>query len=308
MAVPLLIDTDPGIDDAVAIGLALADGRLDVRAIVGVGGNADVRRSTVNIARLLDALAPPRMPAISCGLEPPTPSVDRRPMLGEDGMGDSGLADPPAIAPRDYRDVYHQALESADGLLEILTLGPLTNLAAILKDDPETLRKIKRIIVSGGAVWAQGNVRGLAEFNFQRDPAAAAMVLTSGLPITVLPLDVTALVCLDESNVAHLASSGSRTGQVLARILRYALDCDTDPGIGKTHIKDAVAVGALLWPDLFLKTRMRLDVVTAGPEAGRCRPQLGGDHSHRVDLLTAVNAVDFIENLLEKLCNEAFVV
>lgn len=317
MATPLLIDTDMGIDDAVAVSLALAGDKLDVRAIVAVGGNVEADQVSKNIDRLLTALAPPNTPILGKGLDQTEGGPmagkgsrlqDRRNLFGQDGLGECDLPQGKAAAAIDFREAYHQAIEAADGELEVLALGPLTNVAAILRETPDAARRIKRIYISGGAVWAQGNVRGLAEFNFHRDPLAAARVLTSGLPITIAPLDVTALVCLDESHAAHMASSGYRTGQVLAKILRYCMEHESDPGLGKTHVQDALAAGAMLWPDLFLKTRMRLEVVTAGPEAGRCKPQLGGDTTHRVDLLTAVNTVDFQENLLESLCHEAFVV
>ena len=116
------------------------------------------------------------------------------------------------------------------------------------------------------------------------------------------------LICLDESHVARMAASGYRTGEVLAKALRHSLDSDGEPGKGKACIPDAVTAGSLLWPNLFLRTQLRLDVTTSGPQAGRTHPALGGDPSSRVDLLTAVNAADFIENLLESLCHEAFVV
>jgi len=303
MAVPLLIDTDPGIDDAVAIALALASDKLDVRAIIGVGGNIGVDQTTRNICRLLAALGPSKSPLVGRGLNPEKKPIDRTLKVGADGMGDAGLADTSDAGAVPYEEAYRRAAGSNE--LEVLALGPLTNLAAILKNEPQIKKQIKRITISGGAVWAHAIE---PEFNFERDPRAVMDVFGAGIPVTVVPLDVTAFVSLDDSHAGHLAASGTRAGQVLARILRYTLDRDLEPGLGKTYIKDAVAAGALLWPDLFLKTRMRLDVVLAGPEAGRCRPQLGGDPAQRVDLLTAVNAVDFIENLLEQLCDEAFVV
>lgn len=309
MATPLLIDTDMGIDDAVAVSLALASDALDVRAIVGVGGNVEAQQVTSNIGRLLAALSPSKMPIVGRGLDQSAPNLtDRRDLFGTDGLGECDLTAGRDLQSREFQEVYRHAIQEAPGELTILATGPLTNLAALLTESPEAMKQVARIYVSGGAVWTQGNVRGLAEFNFYRDPSAAAKVLTSGLPITVAPLDVTCFMCLDESHVAHLAASGYRTGLVLAKILQYAVGQDADPGVGKTHIQDAIAAGAILWPDLFLKTRMRLDVVTAGPEAGRCRPQLGGDPTQRVDLLTAVNAVDLLENVLESLCHEAFVV
>lgn len=308
MAVPLLIDTDMGIDDAVAACMAITSDALEVRSIVGVGGNAPVDQVVANIGRLMAATRPPDQPKIGRGLDQAAAAgPDRRARFGDDGFGNCDLPSVPMKAI-DFRQVYRETIEGAEGDLVILALGPLTNLAAFFDESPELFKSVKQIHLTGGAVWTRGNATESAEFNFHRDPSAAAKLLASGLPITVTPLDVTNLVCLDESHVAHLAASGYRTGEVLAKLLRFAIEQDDEPSYGKCHVADALTVGSLLWPDLFLKTRMRLEITTRGTHAGQSKPALGGDHRERVDLLTAVNAVDFLENLLEQLCHEAFVV
>ena len=124
----------------------------------------------------------------------------------------------------------------------------------------------------------------------------------------VAPLDVTNYIALDASNTAHLAASGYRTGELAARVLEPLLEQEAEPSYGRIHIAGAVAVASVIWPDLFLKTRMRLEIDVEGPRAGQCKPGLGGDKSRYVDLLTAVNAVDLLENMLESLCHEEFVV
>jgi inosine-uridine nucleoside N-ribohydrolase len=306
MAIPIIIDTDMGIDDALAVCLALASDEIDVRAIVSVGGNVEAAQVDKNIAGLMAALAPPTTPVCGSGLSAPGKAAYRRELYGNDGLGDCGVSADAAQA-QDFRGVYRRAIEQAKGELVILTTGPLTNIAAIVSEMPDLLPGIKRICISGGAVWAAGNATRTAEFNFHSDPVAAAKVISSGVPITVSPLDVTRFVCLDESHVARLAASGYRTGELAAKLLRHSIESDGEPGYGKTLIQDAVCAGSLLWPDLFLKTRMGLDVITTGDDAGRCRPALRGP-SPKIDLLTAINAGDFLENMLESLCHEAFVV
>lgn len=308
MATPLLIDTDMGVDDALAVCLALTSDRLDVQAIVAVGGSVEVDQVLKNVAGLFDALGVQKRPALGRGLDPPGEGGDQRTLYGQDGFGGCGLssdAAPPAV---DFLAQYRAAIEAAQGELVVVTTGPLSNVAAVLEADPALARGIHHVCVSGGAVWTQGDANEAAEFNFYRDPRAAAAVLGSGLSVTVAPLDVTRLVCMDESHVARLAASGYRTGEVLAALLRHPLESDAEPGAGKVRVHDAVTVGSILWPKLFMGTRMRLDVATQGDDAGRCRPSLGGDAAAQVNLLTAVNAVDFLEGLLESLCHEAFVV
>jgi purine nucleosidase len=307
MPVPLLIDTDIGIDDAVAIALAMGSPALEVRAITAVGGNVEVQSVLRNIGRLVTALRPRKNPMIGRGLDQEGKGlIDRRKFIGKDGLGECDLPDG-SLPSRDFREVYRDALENAEGELVIATLGPLTNLATIWKESPDLLRGVRHLYISGGAVWTKDEDEP-AEFNFRRDPAAAAAILTSGLPITVAPLDVSRLVSVDESNVAHLAASETTAGKVLGGILPYGLEHGRGPSSGRLYISDALTIGGILWPALFLKTRMRLEVVTSGKEAGKVTPALKGESSQRVDLLTAVNAVDFVENLLESICQEEFIV
>ncbi len=308
MAAPLLIDTDMGIDDAVGVCLALVAETIDVWAIVGVGGNVELEQVTKNISGLLTALNPPKLPVVGRGRDPEGEPLDRRAVFGDDGLGECGLSAGEAPSAKDFVELYDELVRQADGQLVVMTMGPLSNLAAFIEEFPDAARKINRIYIAGGAVWTSGDAENGAEFNFRRDPQAAKTVLSSGLPITIVPLDVTKLVCLDESHVAHLAASGYRTGEILARALRFPMEQDEEPAYGKSYIHAAVAAGSIIWPDLFMKTQMRMEVATEGRAAGCCRPALGGEKSLQVNMLTAVNAVDFIENLFESLCHETFVV
>jgi inosine-uridine nucleoside N-ribohydrolase len=309
MATLLLIDADGGIDDAVAVSLALTSAALDLRAVVGVGGCVEVEQTMRNLGGLLRALDPPQRPILGRGLDPEGPALDRRGGFGADGFGECGVPLDEAPAARDFREVYRETIEQAGGGLVVMTTGPLTNLAAVLADLPELARQVRHVYITGGALWTAGDVaEGVAEFNFRRDAAAAERVLSSGLPITIVPLDVTKMVCVDESHVARLAAGGYRTGDVLGRLMAYPLEQDAPPGYGKSYIHAGVAAAGAIWPKLFVKTRMGVQVSASGRDAGRCRPTLGGDKSRHVDVLTATNAVDLIENMLESLNHEAFIV
>lgn len=309
MPVPLLLDTDMGIDDAAATCLAFSSDAVDLCAVVGVGGRVGLDQVMANIARLFEALQPPRRPVIGRGLEAAGRDLNQPAgEMGADGFGEIPIPSVEAPWGEHFRTVYRDAIESAHGELVIVAIGPLTNLAAILQAEPDLLRGARQIVIRGGAIWTAGDASEHAEFNFRSDPAAAAALLASGLPITVVPLDVSNYIRLDESHAAHLVKSGVRTGQALGRMLAYPLQRGGRDGSGKVPLHDAVAVGGVLWPALFLNTRMRVEVTADGPNAGQCRPALGGDKSKQVNLLTAVNAVDLLENMLEALCHEPFVV
>ena len=308
MPIPVLIDTDMGIDDAVAVTLALAAGEIDLVGLVSVGGNVALDQATTNMPRLLTGLQLKKWPPLGRGLSQNGPDLkDATHVFGSDGLGEIDL--PAAAEPElSYVDVYERCIDAHDGKLVIIAVGPLTNLAALLREKPGLLQRAARIIIMGGAIWCPGNVTRHAEFNFHCDPTPACEVMTSGLPITVVPLDVTRQVPLDESHMAHLARSNTKCGELLARMIRYPLESATGPDRGQFLVHDAMAVGVLLWPELFTQAKMGLEISTNGEHAGQCRPIVTKDKQRQVGVVISVNVTDFLENLLETLCHEKFVV
>ncbi|HUW82459.1 MAG TPA: nucleoside hydrolase [Phycisphaerae bacterium] len=308
MGLPVLIDTDMGADDALAVGLALCAARLQVEALVSVAGNVDLDQATTNAGRLLAAVDPPNWPVVGKGLSQTEPDlIDARSVFGEDGFGQAALPASENLKTKTHRAVYRDLLKRHQGQLHIVAIGPLTNVADVLSEQPELLRRAARLTIMGGAIWVRGNVDGLAEFNFYRDPPAARAVLSSGLPITVIPLDLTRQVVFDESHLAHLEGSGTRVGQFLAQVLPYAMQHGRELPPGQMLIHDALAIGSILWPELFLKSELALEIETTGKARGRSRPTVG-ERGKRVSVLTGVRTVDFLQNMLEQFCQETFVV
>lgn len=309
MGTPVLIDTDMGVDDAVAITLALAAEDLDVVGLVSVGGNVDLEQATTNIDRLLSAVRPPVLPAVGRGLDQHADGLlDAKWLFGSCGLGEADLPATNIVPPRDFRAVYRECLEAHADELVIIAIGPLTNLAAILAESPELLRKAARVVVMGGAVFTAGNVEGIAEFNFYRDPEAARAILSAGLNCTLAPLDATRQALLDESHTARMRASGTRTGECLANVLHFPMQRGREVPEGQFHVHDALAVGVLLWPSLFLQTHLSLDVVLEGPERGRSKPMVHADKSRLASVLISVEASEFLESMVEAICHEHFVV
>lgn len=306
MSLPVLLDTEMNVDGAVALCLALGAEALDVRAVVTTGGALSADVSLDNAQRILGELRPRTLPMLGRGCDAGT-TCDRDIDFGANGLCDVEFAKCDAPSPQPWQDVYREFLAGERERCVIVT-GPLTTFAAVLSEMGDAVPASTKVCVCGGAVWTQGNAAEHVEANFGRDPQAAAAVCASGLVVSVAPLDVTNYIVMDASNVAHLAASGYRTGELAARLLEPLLEQDVEPAYGKTHAAGLVSVASVIWPDLFLKTRMRLEIVGQGGEAGRCKPALGGDKSKQLDLLTAVNAVDLLENMLESLCHEEFVV
>ncbi|HPD28508.1 MAG TPA: nucleoside hydrolase [Phycisphaerae bacterium] len=307
---PVLIDTDMGVDDAVAIALALSSSEIQVAGLVSVAGNVSIEQATANIGRLLGGLVPESLPQVARGLGQRVSQLrDATHVFGEDGLGGIELAVPPDFAPGEFLELYERLAEQHGHSLTVLALGPLTNLAAVLQEKPEVLAKVGQIVVMGGAIWCPGNVTRWAEFNFYRDPAAAAAVLSAGLPLTVVPLDVTRQVAMDESHTAHLSRGGTRAGDLLGRMIRLPMERETADALpGSFVVHDAVAMGVLLWPKLFMRSRMGLEVIVSGEQAGRCKPVVVKDKSRQIGVVISVNVGEFMENMLEQLSQEKFVV
>lgn len=206
----VIIDTDPGIDDAVAILFALSSPAFDVRGITTVAGNIGLGVTTRNAGRLL-ALMERRDIPVHAGAAGPLgqSAVSALDIHGNDGLGGVALPEPAAPAGQDAVGWMARTLRAAEaGTVDILALGPLTNLAALLRSDPGAARRAGRVIAMGGAIDEPGNVGPRSEFNMAADPLAAQEVLAAGLPLTLVPLDVTRRVRATKAYTAALAGSG----------------------------------------------------------------------------------------------------
>lgn len=190
-ALPVLLDVDTGGDDALALLLAVASPALDVRGITCVAGNCPLPQVVSNTLALLDAISAPSIP-VAPGMDRPIleTGLPAPPLHGSDGMGDLGLP-----APRRSHAGVHaveflqRTLADSPEPMTLICLAPLTNIAMLLRLYPRIDDKIERLYVMGGTFAAPGNTTPAAEFNVRYDPEAAAIVLHSGLPVTLYPLD-----------------------------------------------------------------------------------------------------------------------
>ncbi|MGH7412803.1 MAG: nucleoside hydrolase [Candidatus Rokuibacteriota bacterium] len=227
----LLIDSDPGIDDALAILLALRTADARVEAVTTVAGNVPVDRATANARRILAVAAPEPALPLARGAEAPRKRalVTAGHVHGHDGLGNLERFVEPDGRPRypepdhalEMRSGHEVILDAVDrwgSELTIVALGPLTNLALALERDPRRLGRAGRIVVMGGAIGVPGNVTPAAEFNFYVDPEAAAAVLEAGLDVELIPLDVTRRVVLAQAALTE------RLRRCSDRVARFILD------------------------------------------------------------------------------------
>ena len=280
-SIPVIIDTDPGVDDALALALALASPELSVRAVTTVAGNVDLATATANADYLLRMLAPGREIRLAQGRAKP---LARELVTAEEVHGSDGLAgitgherwrrsraEAPDI-PADAVDVIIEEVGASPEPVTVIALGPLTNVAAALQRDPAAMRRAAAIVVMGGSLHAGGNVTPHAEFNFYVDPEAADAVLASGAPVIVTPLDVTHRLAVSDQTVeSRLASLADSRGAFLGELIRRARAEQFTGRGGKLLLHDPAAVGALLWPELFAMQSHPL-TVDRGDARGAMRP------------------------------------
>jgi purine nucleosidase len=271
MAEAIIIDTDPGQDDAVAILLALSlPDQLDVKFITTVAGNVPVDLTTANAIRICD-LANRRDIAVYRGAESPLvfPLETAEFVCGSDGLAGSDLPSPGRSAHSGHAvDALIAALRNApSGGVTLCPLGPLTNLALAIRLAPEIVPKITRIVLMGGALGL-GNITPAAEFNIYVDPHAAAIIFGSGAPIVMMGLCVTHQVVATKQQVAAIAVPGTSS----ARAIHGMLTRPRPDGLGTAGhpMHDPCVIAYLLWPDLFSGRDCNVEIETdAGPLRGR---------------------------------------
>jgi purine nucleosidase len=260
---PVLIDCDPGIDDALALLLAAASPELDIVAVTTVAGNSTVEHGTQNALGVLELAGRPAIPVMQGCATPLVKSLVTAPEThGPTGMGYAQLPAPTHTAATGH--AVQTLIDAADrhaGALTVVAIGPLTNLAIALRLAPRLATQISRCIVMGGAIRHQGNVTMGAEYNFWVDPHAAHVVLHSGLPITLVPLDVTYRCLFTADHARELLRAGTPVARFVDDATRFYIEFHRQyQNIDGCAINDALALALAFQPDLVRTQRLFVDV------------------------------------------------
>ena len=267
----ILLDCDPGHDDAIALLLALASPEVDLVGVTTVHGNQTLEKTTTNALKLLEFVDRTDVP-VAAGADRP---IRREPFVAEYVHGESGMDGPSLPAPTTSPDPRHavdfiaETIHGSDEPITLVPTGPLTNVALFLARHPDAAAKVERIVLMGGAI-GEGNVTPAAEFNIWCDPEAADRVFTSGLDVTMIGLDVTHQALFGPRPTAEIRAAG-RVGAMVAELLEfYGQFHKQSYGWDGSPIHDAVAMAHAFRPGIVetVYTGVRVD---CGDELGRGR-------------------------------------
>jgi inosine-uridine nucleoside N-ribohydrolase len=266
MARKVILDVDPGIDDALALCLALFEPELDVVAVTAVGGNVAPAQATRNVQIILEQLDPPRLPRMGAASEPDSGlPVEGRYLYGTDGLGgiQFEVAERQHLLPSE-KEICDQ-VRAAPHQVTIVALGPLTNIARAFMRDPELPGIVGQVVIVGGTVTAAGNITPAAEFNMYCDPVSAQIVFRSPSTKTLIPLDVTNRIEMSYDLFNQLPDETTKVGGFLRKILPPAFRSYRQRlGLEGIHVHDSVALVSVAHPQLFTMKSMAGDVETAG--------------------------------------------
>ncbi|MBA3446926.1 MAG: nucleoside hydrolase [Pseudaminobacter sp.] len=251
----IIIDTDPGQDDAVAILLALASPELEILGITVVAGNVPLRLTGINARKICELAGKPNTKVYPGAIRP----LLRDLVTAEEVHGQTGLNGPPLPEPamklqdRHAVDFIVETLMRVEsGTVTLCPLGPLTNIALALIRQPEIAPRIREIVLMGGGFFEGGNVTPTAEFNIYVDPHAADIVLKSGIPIVMMPLDVTHKALTTAKRVAAFRALGTKVGIATAEMLEFFERFDEEKyGTDGGPLHDPCVIAYLLKPELF---------------------------------------------------------
>lgn len=263
----IIIDTDPGVDDALAIFLALKSPELKVEAITPVAGNVPLDWTLPNALRLLEIADRTDIP-VAAGASRP---LKRELVTAANVHGNNGLAGVEFPAPttkpvaETAPQLIRRIVRQSPGEVSIVAIGPLTNLALALRDDPGLAAQIRTISIMGGSL-SGGNITPAAEFNSYVDPEAAQIVYASGARITMIGLDVTRKVALTDTQVLALEAASNPAGRAAGRIMRATLQQirRTGGNGGQLLVHDALALGSFIDPSFVTLQDLQIEIETRG--------------------------------------------
>ena len=305
MARKIILDVDPGVADAVAICLALFEPELEVIAVTATGGNVGPQQATVNVQALVEQLDPQRWPRVGAADPHQLLITDGRELWGEDGLCGADFR----VAELHHRHsavkLITDEIKAAPGEVTIVAGGPLSNIAAAFQREPDLAMQVGHLFVVGGTLAGPGNVTPVAEFNIYCDAESARSVFLTPVTKTLLPLDVGSKVVLRYDLLDRLPPQETNRGRVLRSLLPGALlACHQRLGVEGLIVPEALAIAAIVHPELFTTERLYCDVETSGEltrgmtvvDRRRTSP-----HQSNMDVVVDIEVTEVVDYILRGL-------
>ncbi|KKX55586.1 nucleoside hydrolase [Brevibacillus borstelensis] len=302
----IILDVDTGIDDALAISYAVHSPALEVLGITTTFGNITVEEATRNTVQILEFLGYSQIPVYAGAKRPLFRELKEKAKLfhGENGLGNIEL--PPPQTPVQKQEASAFMIEQArrhPGKLTIVTVGSMTNLAKAIRDEPEMTALVERVVVMGGAVTVPGNRTPVAEANICADPEAAELVFQSGIPVTMVGLDVTMQTLLTREHLALWREKGTDVSRLFADMCEFYMNAYAQVGnVRGCGLHDPLAVGVVIDPTFVTAVPMHVSVDTSG---GLSDARTIGDRrkhpaaAANVDVCLEVDHERFVEHFLQ---------
>jgi len=262
----IIIDTDPGIDDAFAFLLALASPEIQLEALTTTQGNVTLEKATRNALSILELCNASHIPVAAGSkyplVQPLRASAD---IHGASGIGDAKLPDPKAAPVTQHAvDYLIERVLAEPNEISIFPIGPMTNIAMAIRKEPKFAKAVKELVIMGGAIQENGNITPLAEFNIYVDPHAAHIVFHSGIPITLIPLDVTHKCLIKREHIHRLVKINSPVTHFIKDAIDFYLNFSYEHGFGGGALHDPLTLATVIAPELLTLKEYYVDVDHSG--------------------------------------------
>jgi purine nucleosidase len=300
----VILDVDTGIDDALAIAYGLHSSEIEILGFTTCFGNVSVEEVARNTLFIVEKLGK-SVPVFIGANKPLTRAVKEnyaKHVHGEDGLGNTLAKGPTGNSETESAvDFMISQVKKHPQEITIISVGPLTNLALVVNKAPEIASLVKEVVIMGGAVYVPGNVTPYGEANIMADPEAADQVFSSGLPITLVGLDVTLKTLLPDTILTTWRELGTEVAEFFAEITEFYMGVYKSfyPGIGGCALHDPLAVGVAINPNIVKTETLNVKVVLEGEETGRTIGNYEGEHTIKV--CTQVQADKFLEHFLKRI-------
>ena len=302
----IIIDTDPGVDDAFTFLLALASPEIQLEALTTTQGNVTLEKATRNALSVLELGHASHIPVVAGSMyplvQPLRASAD---VHGTSGIGNSRLPEPTAKPLEKHAvDYLIERVLAEPGELSIFPIGPLSNIAMAIRKEPRFAKAVKELVIMGGAITENGNITPLAEFNIFVDPHAAHIVFHAGIPITLIPLDVTHKTLLKQEHIDRLMKINSPISRFIKDAVEVYFRFSYERGFTGCALHDPLTLATVIAPELLTLKEYYVDIdYSTGPAMGKTFADIFNVLKKPINMKVAmdVRGDDFIELFVKRM-------